>query len=115
MDSSLIASSVHEISQARILEWVEEAISFFRESSGPRDQTLISRLAGGFFTIESPGKPMQIGSFKKRKKEKTDHWRVGSVFCVIFSERNVTNPTGLMKGPSRAVITCVLSLYHPHT
>ena len=69
MDSSLKASSVHEISQARILEWVEEAISFFRESSGPRDQTLISRLAGGFFTIAS-GKPMQIGSFKKRKKER---------------------------------------------
>ena len=31
-------SSVHEISQARILEWV--AISFSRGSSQPRDRTL---------------------------------------------------------------------------
>ena len=34
MDRSLPGSCVHEISQARILEWV--AISFFRESSQPR-------------------------------------------------------------------------------
>ena len=33
-------SSVHGISQARVLEWV--AISFFRRSSQPRDQTPIS-------------------------------------------------------------------------
>ena len=33
-------SSVHEISQARILEWV--AISFSRGSSQPRDQTIVS-------------------------------------------------------------------------
>ena len=32
---STVGSSVHGISQARILEWV--AISFFRESSRPRD------------------------------------------------------------------------------
>ena len=35
MDCILPGSSVHEISQARILEWV--AISFFRGSSQPRD------------------------------------------------------------------------------
>ena len=35
MDYSLLGSSVHGILQARILEWV--AISFCRESSGPRD------------------------------------------------------------------------------
>ena len=37
---SLPGSSVHETSQARILEWV--AISFSREFSQPRDQTCIS-------------------------------------------------------------------------
>ena len=37
-------SSVHGISQARILEWV--AISFSRESSRPRDQTQVSCIAG---------------------------------------------------------------------
>ena len=38
MDSSLPGSSVHGISQARILHWV--AISFFRGSSGPRSPAL---------------------------------------------------------------------------
>ena len=43
-------SSVHEVSQARILEWV--ALSFSRISVWPRDQTWISGvscIAGGFF------------------------------------------------------------------
>ena len=40
--------TVHGIFQARILKWV--AIPFFRGSSQPRDQTQISRIAGGFFT-----------------------------------------------------------------
>ena len=42
MDYNPPGSSVHEISQARILEWV--AISFSRGSSQPRDQTSISRI-----------------------------------------------------------------------
>ena len=37
------------ILQARILEWV--AICFSRESSQPKDQTQVSHIAGGFFTI----------------------------------------------------------------
>ena len=41
-------SSVHGISQARILEWV--AISYFRGSSGPRDWRPVSCIAGRFFT-----------------------------------------------------------------
>ena len=40
MDCSLPGSSVHEISQARILEWF--AISFSRGSSLPRDWTHVS-------------------------------------------------------------------------
>ena len=40
MDCSPPGSSVHEISQARILEWV--AIPFSRRSSWPKDQTCIS-------------------------------------------------------------------------
>ena len=40
VDCSPLGSSVHEISQARILEWV--AMSFSRESSWPRDQTCVS-------------------------------------------------------------------------
>ena len=44
-------SSVHRISQARILEWV--AISSSRGSCQPRDRTHVSCIAGGFFTTES--------------------------------------------------------------
>ena len=49
MDYNLPGSSVHGIFQARILEWV--AISFSRGSAQPRDQTQVSHIAGGFFTI----------------------------------------------------------------
>ena len=51
-------SPVHGVFQARILEWV--AIPFSRVSSRPRDWIQVSvspSLAGGFFTIEAPGKP----------------------------------------------------------
>ena len=40
--------AVRGILQARILEWV--AFPFSRESSRPRDQTLISFITGLFFT-----------------------------------------------------------------
>ena len=40
---------VHEILQARILEWV--IFPFSRGSSQPRDRTQVSRIAGRFFTI----------------------------------------------------------------
>ena len=49
MDCSLPGSSVHGISQARILEKV--AIPFSRGSSQPRDQTWVSHTAGRFFTV----------------------------------------------------------------
>ena len=49
MDCSLLHSSVHEIFQARVLEWV--AISYSRGSSWPRDQTQVSCIVSRFFTI----------------------------------------------------------------
>ena len=51
MDYSLPDSSVHGISQARILEWV--AIAFSRESSQPRDRTWVSCTAGRRFTSDT--------------------------------------------------------------
>ena len=48
IDSSLLGSSVHGISQARILVWV--AISCPRRSSWLRDWTLVSCAAGRFLT-----------------------------------------------------------------
>ena len=56
MDCSLPVSSVHGILQARILEWV--AIPFSRTSSRLRDQTQVSCIAGGFFTIWATGDPL---------------------------------------------------------
>ena len=49
VDCSPPGSSVHGISQARILEWV--AISFSRGSSQPRDQTQVSHIAGRCFNL----------------------------------------------------------------
>ena len=49
MDCSPPGSSVHGISQARILEWV--AILFSRESSLPRNLTWVSCIISRFFTI----------------------------------------------------------------
>ena len=56
MECNLSDSSVHGISQGRILEWV--AISFARGSFQPRDQIHISCIAGRFLTAEPPGKPL---------------------------------------------------------
>ena len=49
MDYSLPGSSLHGILQASILEWL--AVSSSRGSSQPRDQTQVSCIAGGFFTV----------------------------------------------------------------
>ena len=51
MDCSPPGSSVHGILQARILEWV--AVSFSGGYSRPRDRTLVSYIAGGFFTTSA--------------------------------------------------------------
>ena len=49
MDCRQPSSSIHGISQARILEWV--AISFSRGSSWPRDRTQVSCITGRLFTV----------------------------------------------------------------
>ena len=53
MDCSPLGSSVPEIFQARVLEWV--AIPFSRGSSRPRDQTWVFCTAGRFFTVWATG------------------------------------------------------------
>ena len=55
MECSLPDSSVHGISQARVLEWV--ANSFSSESSRPGIKHVSPALVGGFFIAEPPGKP----------------------------------------------------------
>ena len=55
MDCSLPGSSVFEILQVRILQWV--AIPFSRGSSQPRDPTQVSCIVGRFFTIWATMEP----------------------------------------------------------
>ena len=65
MDCSPPGSSVHGISQARILEWV--AISFSREYSLPRDRThisCISALADRFFTTMPLGRCLLLHNLR---------------------------------------------------
>ena len=63
MDCSPPGSSVHEIFQARILEWV--AISFSRGSSQPRDQTRVSCTAGRFITDWATREAPKYSAFRK--------------------------------------------------
>ena len=59
MDCSPLASSVHRVFQARILEWV--VISSSKESSHPGIEPASPEsiaLAGRFFTSEPPGESM---------------------------------------------------------
>ena len=58
MDYTPSGSSIHRISQARILEG--STIPFSRGSSQPKDQTYISYTAGRFCTTKPPGKPWPI-------------------------------------------------------
>ena len=55
MDCSPPGLSVHEILQARILEWV--VIPFSRGSSWPRDQTRVSCISGRSLTVRAIMKP----------------------------------------------------------
>ena len=59
MDCSLPGSSVHEIFQAKVVEWV--AISFSRRSSWPRDWPWVSRIVGRRFTLWATRDQQKIG------------------------------------------------------
>ena len=63
MGYSPSGSSVHGISQARILGWV--AMSSSRGSSPPRDRTQVSCIAGRFFTREARSRSLLFFYFKR--------------------------------------------------
>ena len=90
MDCSPLGSSLHGISQARILEWV--ATCFSRGYTWPRDWIGGLALSRGFFTTEPPWKPcallvgMQIASlswFAQSCQQFTHH-----CFHTISRNRN---------------------------
>ena len=98
MDCSPPGSSVHGISQARILEWV--AISFYRGSSQQRKQTHVPALAGGFLTTEPPGKPIKWDKLKNCARcrdppaQREPKKEGGSCFLLLRSWRNQQWPRG---------------------
>ena len=70
MDYSPPGSSVHGISQARILRWV--AISSSRGSSQPRDPNRVSWTSGRFFTVWATREALTSFNIFKYKSRKTD-------------------------------------------
>ena len=97
MDCSPPGSSVHGILQARILEWV--AIPFSRGSSQCRNQTLVSFIAGRFFTILShEGSPLSLTQYNKGKKQ--------SVWILIVYHYNLCQMILLCKKAKWKKLMC---------
>ena len=65
MDCSLSGSSVHGIFPARVLEWI--AISFSRGPSRPRNQTWVSCIADGCYTMGAIGEAQLIHVYELKK------------------------------------------------
>ena len=61
MDGSLPGSSIHGVSQARVLEW--GVSTFSKESSKPRDQTQVSSTSGRFFIVRVTREVYSFGLF----------------------------------------------------
>ena len=81
MDCSPPSSFVPGILQARILEWV--GILFSRGSSWPRNQTQVSWVAGGFFTIWASREAQHKAQYKANMLEKEFVIREKVRRCVV--------------------------------
>ena len=84
MDCSLPGSSIHGISQSRILEWV--AISFSRESSRVRYQTWGSTLRADSLSSKPPGNPMDLKKKNSQNCFKSVFW-----FYAVQKKFGVSN------------------------
>ena len=100
-------SSVHEIAQARILEWL--AVPFSRESSRPRDWTPVSQLWADSLPSEPPLKPIKVkwalrvehssNRFSVFRKGNT---REFSLCLCVFSSISFPNPPTLCEDTGRS-------------
>ena len=88
MDCSLPSSSVHEIFQARVLEWV--AISFSRGPFQPWDRTQVSRIADAL-PSKPAGKPEAIAC-------PVDFLNKVSVACMALVVKNPPANAGDIRG-----------------
>ena len=84
MDCSPPGSSIHEVFQARVLQWV--AISFSRGSSRPRDRTQVSCLAGRCFIIWATS-DLAMTNLDSILKNRDNTWwtKVHPVKAMFFS------------------------------
>ena len=81
-DYSPSDSSVHGISQKRILKWV--AIHFSRWSSQPRDRTYVPCIAGRFFTIWATTAAIKF-AYNNKNNEKQDKETVSNMESELAS------------------------------
>ena len=89
-------SSVHEILQARILEWV--AIPFSRRSSRPRDQTEVSCVAGRFFTISTTREALHMKPMSKQVRKAEIHCRHNPhPWHTLYNQKGISNYQILFK------------------
>ena len=91
LDCSPPGSSIHGVLQARILEWV--AIPFSRRSSWLRDQTQVSRTAGGFFTIWATTEAQDPQTKANKPLSKFWKQRLIGLICVLFILSHLTPST----------------------
>ena len=90
-------SSVHGISQARILEWL--AVSFSRESSRARDRTQVSHMQADSLPSEPPVKPIN-GKWALRVEHSSNRFSVFmkrntrefSLCLCVFSSISLPHP-----------------------
>ena len=93
VDCSPPGPSVHGILQARILELV--AISFSRESSQPRDQTQVSRIAGRRFNLWATKEAFSLVQDNKYSLSFFFFW-----LCWIFLTASRLSPVAASRGYS---------------
>ena len=116
MDCSPPGSSVHEILQASILEWV--AIPFSRGSSQPRGRTWVSCIAGRFFTVWAPrearvpitslgdeSRPVLEMELRRQRDRKTQSQPI-----LVFSD-SVTQSSGIENSGGGVIFNCLSPIY----
>ena len=74
MDASLLGSSVHEILQARILEWV--AMPFSKDLPNPGIEPVSPALQADSLLSEPPGKPIEDNSNQRKYNQKSRPFKI---------------------------------------
>ena len=86
MDCNLPGFSVHEIFQARVLEWV--AIAFSRRSSWPRDWTWVSCIIDRHFTLWATREALWMWEVDYKESWAPKNW----CFWTVVLEKTLEVP-----------------------